>query len=265
MNVFKYELRQYRRSLVSWVAGMSLILFIYLPIMPIFLEESAALREMFGSLNQSVLSAINIDMELVFGTVGFYGFMFTFISIAAAIQAASLGLGIISKENRMKTADFLLSKPRTRLSIFASKLLAALCVLVVTQSVFYIISTAGMYLASNGNLQFRPFMLINLTYTFQQLAYMAVGMFLAMILPKVKSVISATMALVMGTFIIGMLANLAEIEALRILSPLRYFDTNYIISNSAYDIKYLMLSIVVTVVLIVASGVIYIKRDVKAV
>jgi len=79
-----------------------------------------------------------------------------------------------------------------------------------------------------------------------------------------------TMGVCMGTFLVGMIGAMAAgasnilSDILRYLSPLRYFDNNYIMSHGAYETGYLILSVALPVVLTVASFVIYVKKDIRA-
>ena len=57
---------------------------------------------------------------------GFYGVMFAYFSLIATISAAMWGSDIISKEERDKTVEFLLTLPVTRSKVVTAKTLAAL-------------------------------------------------------------------------------------------------------------------------------------------
>ena len=265
MNVFRYELRQYRRGLLGWAVGLSAFVCLYMPFMPAFLDEAASMKEFFLSLGPAVLGAMGINVDLFFGTLGFYGFLFIFINLLGAIQASAIGLNIISKETLMKTADFLLTKPESRGNIFLEKLLAAVFSLAVTELAFYATSAVAMRLATGSGLAVRPFVLITLTLTYTQLIFLAVGMFAATAVGKIKSVTPVAVGISLGAFIIGMMSNMTGSEVLRWFSPLRWFDTNQILKDGGYEPKFFIFNFAASAVLLAGAYMVYRKKNIAAV
>jgi ABC-2 type transport system permease protein len=51
----------------------------------------------------------------------------------------------------------------------------------------------------------------------------------------------------------------------RFISPFRYFDITYIIKNASYETSYLITSGVIVVIAVVASYIIYSRKDIHAV
>ena len=62
---------------------------------------------------------------------GFYGIMFLYMAVMAAVHAVILGAGVIAEEERDKTSEFLYAKPVSRSRALTGKLLAGLTNLVV--------------------------------------------------------------------------------------------------------------------------------------
>jgi len=230
-----------------------------------FLEESEALLSFFEGLGDLYISAMGINVETFFSEVGFYSYIFTFVGLIAAIQAMHIGLNTISKENRMKTADFLMTKPKNRTAIYFSKLLACICSLVITQILFYIVSYISMVIVTDGDFAFTSFALISLSFTFIQMIFLTLGIFVATIITKMKSVISITMGISFGFFLFGMMSEITSSKVLKYFALLRYFDSNYIMANNAYETKFLAISIAIPIVLTIASYIIYVKKDVPSV
>jgi len=265
MNVFIYEMKQYRKSIITWAATLAVSAFVLLSATPLFIDEVGGMKDVMTGFPDAVKEALGIDLDTFFSAVGFYSYIFFYIGLAAAIQAMNLGLGIISKETRMKTADFLMSKPIKRSSVYLQKLLAALCALGITEAAFFVSAWLSMLYVSEGGFAVKPFWLISLTFTFYQLIYLALGLLIAATASKIKSTLTLTMGVAFGTFIVGMIGAIANSEALRYLSPLKYFDGNYIMMNNAYEPKFLILGAALTVVSAAASFAIYVKKDIKAV
>lgn len=93
---------------------------------------------------------------------------------------------------------------------------------------------------------------------------MSLGVIVSVVFPKIKSVISVSLATVFGFFIISMFDSVIEDEMLRYITPFKYFDTVYIISNGAYETPFIILGIVFIIVSISASYFIYSRKDIHA-
>jgi ABC-2 type transport system permease protein len=257
-------MRQYRKSAVAWVITYAVLLPLVMSAMPMFVEESGAIKDMLSKLPEAVLASLEINPDLFTGSVGYFSYVFLYIGLTAAVQALNLGLSVISKENRMKTVDFLLSKPVPRAFIYLQKLSAALAVLFISQVSFYIAAVVSVSIQSPDGFDFKTFALIALTFTFIQLFFLCLGMFLAVLFDRIKSAVSLTMGVAFGVFFIGMVSSIADSEALRYLSPLRYFDNGYIIANGAYETRFLALAWILTLLFAAAGFVVFIKKDVRA-
>ena len=83
--------------------------------------------------------------------------------------------------------------------------------------------------------------------------------------PKIKSVLPISLGTVFAFFIIGMLASTTGDDAMRYITPFKYFDTSYIIKNSSYEASFIIIEIVFIIVAITASYFVYCKKDVHAV
>ena len=70
---------------------------------------------------------------LIFTFLGFFANIFPFITLIGAIQAAIMGISILSKEPIAKTTDFLLSKPKSRTVIYWQKVTAYATLLLLTE------------------------------------------------------------------------------------------------------------------------------------
>jgi ABC-2 type transport system permease protein len=177
----------------------------------------------------------------------------------------NLGLSILSKEARERTADFLLVKPVSRSAIISAKLMAAFTAIVATNIVF---NTLTLLMASLTNTDFSviKFLMINLSMFFIQIIFVAIGMVISVFFKKMKTVLPISLGIVFGFYFIGaFLVTDSGNKVERILSPFKYFDVIYIINNASYEVFYLIVGVAVVVVYIVASYIIYNKKDIHAV
>ena len=177
----------------------------------------------------------------------------------------NLGTSILSKEVREKTADFLLTKPVTRTQIITAKLLAALTSLVITNVAYLTVASIMASLVKVEDYSYKIFFMVSFTLFFIQLFFLALGVIVSVLSRRIKSVLPISLGTVFGFFIVGMLGSAIGDEAVRYITPFKYFDTNYIIKNSSYEVTFIMIEVIFIIVSITASYYVYCKKDIHAV
>ncbi|MEQ8154726.1 MAG: ABC transporter permease subunit [Clostridiaceae bacterium] len=264
MNIFRHELKSYRNSIIGWAVSMTLLAVVYIYIFKGLGSEIENFKAFLNNMPDAVKKAFNILVDSISTLEGFYSFVFSFVILCGAIQAMNLGIAILSKELRDKTADFLMTKPVSRVQIMTSKLMAAFSALVIT-NVIYLGLTISAAMVIVGTFNVKIFFLISLTMFFIQLVFMALGILISVIVGKIKSVISISLSTVFGFYILGSLGSIVGEERVRYLSPFRFFDTAYIIEHASYEMSYVVIAIVFMVAAIAGSYSIYLKKDIQAV
>ncbi len=85
-----------------------------------------SISELLGTMPSSIKALLGFGSFDVGTMAGFFGVMFVYTELTAAIHAALLGAGILSKEERDKTAEFLMTMPVSRTAVITAKFLAGL-------------------------------------------------------------------------------------------------------------------------------------------
>ena len=265
MNMFLHELKAYRKSTIIWTCSLIAIIVIFLSMFPAFSREAETFKELLEGFPEPIRKAFGLSVESMSSILGFYSYTFLYITLCGAIQAMNLGTSIVSKEVREKTADFLLTKPVTRSQIMTSKLLAAFTSLVITNVAYLAASSIMASIVKTEDYSYKIFFMISITLFFVQLIFLALGVMVSVLARKIKSVIPISLGTVFGFFIAGMFASTIGDEAVRYITPFKYFDTNYIIKNSGYETTFIIVEIVFIIAAITASYVVYCKKDIHAV
>ncbi len=265
MNMFLFEVKSLRKSTITWTLSILALAALYLSMYQSIVKDAEDFKELLGSYPPAVRDILGINLDYITSLLGFYSFIFTFIIICGAIQAMNLGLSILSKEARERTADFLLVKPVSRSLIVSAKLLAVVTSLVITNIVF-ITMTVLLANLTNTDFDVKLFIMINLTMFFVQVIFAAIGMVISVFFKKIKTVLPLSLGFVFGFYFIGAFLVTDSSDKLeRIFSPFKYFDVIYIINNASYEALYVIVGAVVVVVSIVASYIIYCKKDIHAI
>ncbi|WNS47070.1 ABC transporter permease subunit [Paenibacillus sp. MMS20-IR301] len=264
--MYLHELRSLRKSSILWTCAMTLLAAMFLLIYPSMVSDAADFKELLGGYPASIRAMLGINLDYITSILGFYSMVFAYITLCGAIQAMNLGLSILSKESRERTADFLLVKPVSRTKIVTAKLLAACTMIILTDIVFF----AATYLIA-GNVaaagySHKLFLLLNLPLLFIQLIFLAAGAGISVFFTKLNNVLPLSLGTVFGFYMIGaLLATGAEDGAARYLSPFKYFDSIYIMEHAGYELPYLLAGAVITAAAVTVSYRVYIRKDIHAV
>ena len=265
MNMFLFELRSNMKSVLKWSIALCLIVIFYMAVYPSFAQSEADTRKLLSTYPQGLLTALGLDLDKFFSVVGFYSFMILYVLVCAAIQAVNLGIGVISKEYRNKTSDFILTKPVSRFSVLTCKLLAVFASIVITNIIYFLVVTPFCYIMSDKKLDIAMFLMISLTVFFLQLIFASIGVLIALLFRKLKSVISVSLTTVFSFFILSMVQGVIKEDSVKYLTPFKYFDASYIMKNNTYDTAFMVLWAALIIVFVSVSYLLYIKQDVYAV
>ena len=264
MNMYLHELKSLRRSTLTWTCVMIALAALYFSIYPSIAADAADFKHLLSGYPASVRAALGISIDNIATLLGFYSMIFSFITLFGAIQAMNLGVSILSKEARERTADFLLVKPVSRQAIVSAKLLAALTMLLASNLVYYLAVSVFASLVKTAY-SVKLFFLINLTLLFIQLIFLAIGLVISVFFTRLKSVLPLSLGVVFGFYIIGALIATGNSRWERFISPFKYFDVTFILKNAGFEVSYLITGAVIVVLAIAASYVIYVQKDIHAV
>jgi ABC-2 type transport system permease protein len=208
---------------------------------------------------------LGVTLDSVTTLLGFYSMIIAFVVLCGGIQAMNLGMSMLSKETRERTADFLLVKPVSRAAIVTAKILAALTVFLITDVVYYAGASVIASIVKQSSYSGGLFLMINLTLFFVQLIFFAIGAVVSVFFDRLRSVLPISLGTVFGCYIIGALVAAGKDDWARFISPFRYFDYSYIIQNSRYETPYLITGAVIVIVSIVTCYFVYVRKDIHAV
>jgi len=264
MNMFLHEMKAYRKSTIIWTCSLITLVVLFLSLFPSFSKEAQAFKEIMKGFPEPVRKAMGLSVDSMSSILGFYSYMFLYTTLCGAIQAMNLGTSIVSKEVRANTADFLLTRPVTRSKIMTSKLMAALTCLVITNVIYLLASSIMVSFVATEKYSYKIFFMISITLFFVQLMFLALGIIISVLIPKIKSVLPISLGTVFAFFIIGMFIATTGDDAMRYITPFKYFDANYIQKNSSYEVSFIIIGIGFIIAAITASYFVYSKKDVHA-
>ena len=265
-NIYKHEFRIRLKSVVIWSLAVTAVLFFCFSVFPAFSDQVALLNEMLARFPPQLRIAFgmeNVDLSTV---LGFYSLVFVFVQLCLAIQASNYGFGLVSIEESELTADFLLSKPVSRIHILTSKLLAALTSLTITNFVVWVISFTTIALF-HGERQYdtKTLVLLLLTIVLFQLFFLCVGLVISLLVKRVRSVTPYSLGLAFGCYTINAFRGVFGEVKLELITPFKQLDPNHIVQYGTLDAPLLILNLAIALIALSASYWLYTHRDIPAV
>jgi ABC-2 type transport system permease protein len=263
MNLFLHEMKSYWKFLMFWSigivamigGGMGKFTALYGTTDPNFIAMWSKLPKafiaMFGMTNLEVTSLS-----------GFYGVLHFYLVIMAAIFAIILGAGILAKEERDKTAEFLMVKPVTRSWVLVQKLLAGLIYILAFVAVDYIVSIIFLAaIAPKESISTELALMIG-SMTLVMLAFYCVSFGLSGALKDNRKssmiMISVMGASYIGSVVIDMVDNIGW---LRPFVAFKYFPPDLVIKNLTLDPVYLGLCLLWILIGLALAFVRFPRRD----
>lgn len=264
MNIIKHELRLYLKSTITWILSLIGVMIMFVSIFPAFKGSIGAMNTVLESFPEALKKMLGLTSMDMSNVIGFFGFMFMYITLIGAIQAMNLGLSLLSNEQRDKTADFLIAKPVKRINVVTAKLATGLIYIVITDIVFYFASLFSLLILGDSFDRYIHLLFVG-SLLFVQLFFLCFGMFISVFMDKMKTVIPISLGVVFGFFVLNMLNESIESRPLSAFTPFAYFNTSNIYESSSFDAFWLILCLALTFIFGIGAYIKYIKKDIPSV
>lgn len=265
-NIFKHEFNMHLRSALIWSASIAALIFVYVSLFSSFAKDAALLNEMMKNFPDELLTAFGLKGMDLSTLLGYFSFVFLFVQLCLAIQAANYGFSLVSIEEREWTADFLLAKPVSRAQILNSKALAAFCCLTLTNAVVWLSSIGFIQLfASDQPYEPKPLYLMLSSIVLFQLFFFGVGLCVSLLVKRIRNVTPYSMALGFGMYVLSVFSDMLGESVFELITPFKHFYPQYIVVHEAYNFPLVAISLVVALISIASSYLLYLRRDIPAV
>jgi len=266
MNIYKFELGLLKKSILIWGLSIPAFFIFYMSFYPLIVADIAGFDSMFDQFPDEFLAFFGMNRDLpVTSFNGYMALTYGMIQIPLAIQAANYGFHMLSVEERELTADFLLSKPISRSQIFISKFLASLTSLtIVNLSIWFITFLCILLFKGDASVDFGAVIILLTSNIFFQLFFVGIGMFVSTTTKKISSVISYSMGIGIGLYILTSLGNMLSSTVFKLLSPYSHFSPQYVLLEGAYDWSIAWVSFALIFITLFGSYFFYNRRNIAS-
>lgn len=264
MQMFIHELKSNYKSLLGWSAA---IVFFQLSGYSKFEGFQSAQS---GAIN-NITNSFPKSLQVIFGMynlniatlIGYFGILYLYFALLASIYSGLLGAGIVSKEERDKTSEFLLTRPVSRNSILSAKLLAGLVNIFILFLVISLSSVIGVALVNHNFALTGQVIGMMWGILLFQILFFSLGLLFAGIFQNPKLPTAIVTILIVGTYFLFVLADISsQLNWVRFITPFKWFAVPAIIQNGHISYTYSVITIIVSVLAVMVSYIAYSRRDI---
>lgn len=261
MTIIKHELKQGRKTFFIWMAAIGLFIAVCVFMFPEMKGQMDGVSEMFASMG-SFSQAFGMD-RINFGTfIGFYSVECgNILGLGGAFFASLIAVKMLAKEEKDRTAEFLLTHPVSRKRIITEKLLAVMIQIIAMNIMIFVVSI-GCIAVVGEEIPWKEISLLHLAYTLLQVELAGICFGISAFVHGSSLGIGLGIAAIM--YFLDIIANISEkADFLNYITPFGYCKGADIITNGSIDIVRLILGMTYTVIGIAVAYWKYSRKDIR--
>ncbi len=267
-NLYFKELKRYRNSFIGWSISISVLILTGMAFYPVLmqgdmLKQMTALFE--NPFMKNIMTAFGANLDVMTNVLGFYSTRNAiFIMLLGSFFSILLAGKILAREEREKTAEFLLTKPVTRLEVVRSKLAAYFTYLLLLNAVILLIGFLSLEIFK-GDTDYRLMaFFIHWLYSFLlMMTFGAIGLFLSLLIKRGRPITSVSIGIVAGGYFIDGLSRVSlSADKIGYLSPFKFVDSGVLRPDYTLAGWRVMYFLGISLALIALTFVLYKKKDI---
>lgn len=260
MTIVKHELKQGFKSFIIWTAAIAFLIVICIFMYPEMKGEMDSMNDMFSSMG-SFTAAFGMD-KINFGTlIGFYAVECgNMLGLGGAAFAALLAVSILSKEEKERTAEFLLTHPVSRVRVITEKLIAVFIEIIAMNVIIWGLTVASIALIGE-EIPLKEITLINTANLLLQLEIGGICFGISAFLKRGSIGIGIGVASLL--YFLNIISNITDkTDFLHYITPFAYTEGSDIVTNGSLDATFILVGMGYAVVAIIAAFLRYTKKDI---
>lgn len=263
MNVFIKELRSSWRSVLYWGIGMLFLVYSGMQKYSAYASSGQNVNEIFKTFPKALAAIFGMAPNLDLTKAGdWFALLVVYVVVTLAIHASLLGAGILAKEERDKTAEFLYAKPISRATAVTAKLASALINVIVLNVFTTAVSIPIVASFNKGASPNKDIVLMMTGVLLVQLIFLTLGMVMAALVKRPRYAASAASGIMFVTFFISLYIDITDkAQWLKYITPFKYFDPRTISHTMKLDPGFIALSAVLIIAFVAATYLLYGNRD----
>ena len=260
MTILKHELRLGRKAWIIWSASVSFLLIVTIFLFPEMKGEMNNISSMFSDMG-SFSAAFGMD-KMNFGTlIGYYAVECgNVLGLGGAFFASLCAAAILCREEKERTAEFLLTHPVSRVRIISEKLMAVL-IQVLAMNLIVFVLCIGSMAAVGESIPWKEVSLLHLAFLIMQIELCGICFGISAFMRKGS--IGVGLGITFILYFMNLISNITEkAKGLKYITPFAYCDGSTVVTDLKIDAVKVAIGMVICAVGIVAAYVKYTKKDI---
>lgn len=260
MTIVKHELRQGRTAFLLWTGSIGFLLAVCIFLFPEMKGQMDSVSSLFSSMG-AFTAAFGMD-RLNFGTlIGYYAIECgNVLGLGGAFYASLCAVSMLSKEEKDRTAEFLLTHPVSRTRMISEKLLSVLIRITALNGIVWLLSV-GSIAAIGETVPWKELNLLHLAYFLLQLELSAICFGISAFVRRGSLGIGLGVAVIM--YFLNLIANITEKASfLKYVTPFGYCSGADLVANGSIDPAMAAIGILIGTAGIIAAYLKYTKKDI---
>lgn len=260
MTITRHELCRGKTSWLIWTGAIAFLLATCIFLYPEMKGQMGSIGDMFSSMG-SFTAAFGMD-KLNFGTLnGYYAVECgNVLGLGGAFFAALLAAAMLAKEEKDRTAEFLLTHPVSRVRVVSEKLLAVFLQVTAMNIVIFLISV-GSIAAIGESVPWKEVCLLHLAYWLMQLVVAGICFGVSAFMSKGSAGVGIGIAA--GLYFMNLIANITDsVSFLNTITPFGFCSGADIVSTGTLDGRGIAVGFTLCALGILAAYLWYPRKDI---
>ena len=262
MTIVKHELRQGRNAFLIWTGSIGFLMAVCIFLFPEMKGQMDAISGLFASMG-SFTAAFGMD-RLNFGSLtGFYAIECgNVLGLGGAFYASLCAVSMLCKEEKERTAEFLLTHPVSRTRIITEKLAAVVLQITAMNVIVWLLSAASIA-AIGEAVPWKELNLLHLAYFILQLELAGICYGVSAFMRKGS--IGAGLGIAAIMYFLSLIANITKSASfLNYITPFGYCGGADIMMAGDLDGTKVAIGITAGAAGVAAAFLHYIRKDIHS-
>jgi ABC-2 type transport system permease protein len=267
-NIYLKELKRNRTAFLVWSVTIVVIISWGMFFYPIVMDDEIVkqLTTLFENpFMKGMMAAFGADLDKFSDILGFYatynGMYFMMLASIYSIMTASR---IVSKEEYERTADFLLTKPVTRIEVIASKIFVWATYMIALNLLMTAVAFIELELLKKQQTYSMKAFFVMSCYSFLgTFLFGALGLFLSILMKRGRNISSMMIGIVLGSYFIDAVSKITrQTHVIGFISPFKFVDHDVLRVGYGFGWWRLLYLIGLSGIFIGSSIMMYKKKDI---
>ncbi len=262
MTIVKHEWKMNLKTLIIWTLCVGLSCMGCILLFNSVADSMEDMAQTFAEMG-SFSAAFGMDKISIATIEGFYATEISIIfMLGAAMFAAMLGTVLLSKEEEGHTAEFLYTLPWKRGTVLAWKYIALLLLLLVFNGCCILMDVLG-FVGIGAEIVWEQYVKYHLLAFLMQLELGSICFLISALCRKKQ--IGLGLGISVFLYLMDVMCRIVpDLDFLKYLTPYYYANAASLYSGGEVEYGLVSISVLITVLAVVVSGICYEKRDLAA-